>query len=42
LLSGATLGVATIHGIKAEGKPLAYFIVEITDMIDAELFRQFT
>ncbi len=39
LLAGATLAAATIHGIRAQGKPLAYVVVDIADMTDAELFR---
>jgi uncharacterized protein (DUF1330 family) len=39
LLAGATLGAATIHGIQAQGKPLAYVVVEIADMTDAQLYR---
>ena len=39
LLAGATLGAATIHGINAQGKPLAYVVVDIADMTDAQLYR---
>ena len=39
LLAGAILGAATIHGIKAQGKPLAYVVVDIADMTDAQLYR---
>jgi uncharacterized protein (DUF1330 family) len=39
LLAGATLGAATIHGIQAQGKPLAYVVVEIAEMTDAQLYR---
>jgi uncharacterized protein (DUF1330 family) len=41
LLAGATLGAATIHGINAQGKPLAYVVVDIADMTDAQLYRTF-
>jgi uncharacterized protein (DUF1330 family) len=39
LLAGATLGAATIHGIQAQGKPLAYVVVEIAEMTDPQLYR---
>jgi uncharacterized protein (DUF1330 family) len=39
LLAGATLGAATIHGINAQGKPLAYVVVDVAEMTDAQLYR---
>ncbi|HEY4981922.1 MAG TPA: DUF1330 domain-containing protein [Pseudolabrys sp.] len=39
LLAGAVLGAATIHGINAQGKPLAYVVVDIADMTDALQYR---
>jgi uncharacterized protein (DUF1330 family) len=39
LLAGAILGAATIHEINAQGKPLAYVVVDIADMTDAQLYR---
>jgi uncharacterized protein (DUF1330 family) len=39
LLAGATLGAATIYGIHAQGKPLAYVVVDIAEMSDPLLYR---
>ena len=34
LLAGGTLGAATIQGIQARGKPLAYDVIYVADMAD--------
>ena len=39
LLVGATLGAATIHGINAQAKPLAYVVIDVAEMNDTPLFR---
>lgn len=39
LLAGATLGAATIHGIQAQTKPLAYVVVDIAEMTDPVQYR---
>ena len=39
-VAGAVLGAATIQGLYAQTKPLAYLVVEV-DVTDAELYRQY-
>ena len=39
LLAGAALGVATIFEIHAQTNPLAYVVVDIAEMTDAQLYR---
>ena len=39
LLAGGTLGAATIQGIQARGKPLAYDVIDVADMTDPSLYR---
>jgi uncharacterized protein (DUF1330 family) len=41
MLAGVGLGAVGIHGVDAQGKaPGAYAVVDISDITDAELFKQ--
>jgi len=40
-LSGAAFGAAAIHGLHAQGKPLAYVITEV-EIIDQAAFNEFS
>jgi uncharacterized protein (DUF1330 family) len=41
MLAGAVLGAAAVNGLHAQSKsPGAYAVVDISEMIDANLFRQ--
>jgi uncharacterized protein (DUF1330 family) len=41
MLAGAVLGAAAVNGLHAQSKSLgAYAVVDISEMIDANLFRQ--